>query len=427
MGRLSAGHVIASAGALLGLIVIVLVASYALLQPPPGDLAQLGIFLFISGSVTLVIGWLAIAVLPHRFPGGIRSQVVMLIALVAALAVANVAFTAQLMFISPHDLALLSFLLLFSFGISICLAYLLTLPFNATLRGFVAAVNQIAAGRLDSRVHVRGQDELRLLADAFNSMAEALEEAFARQRDLEHARRQLIAAVSHDLRNPLASMRAMVESINDGIVADEETIQRYLERLQREVEYLSRLIDDLFEVSQIDAGLIEIQLGWASLQDLISDALEGVSAQAAQRGVTVEGKIDESLPPILMDTRRVQRVLANLVQNALRHTPSDGTIRIEAKEAGGEVRVSVSDSGEGIPSEEIPHVFEQFFRGDRARSRDEGGSGLGLSIAQRIVAAHGGRIWADSEPGKGATFTFTLPKTPDGTIRRAATVRGRGE
>jgi signal transduction histidine kinase len=128
-----------------------------------------------------------------------------------------------------------------------------------------------------------------------------------------------------------------------------------------------------------------------------------------------------------MDTRRVQRVLANLVQNALRHTPSDGTIRIEAKEAGGEVRVSVSDSGEGIPSEEIPHVFEQFFRGDRARSRDEGGSGLGLSIAQRIVAAHGGRIWADSEPGKGATFTFTLPKTPDGTIRRAATVRGRGE
>jgi len=111
-----------------------------------------------------------------------------------------------------------------------------------------------------------------------------------------------------------------------------------------------------------------------------------------------------------MDTRRVQRVLSNLVQNALRHTPSDGTIRIEAKDAGQEVWVVVSDSGEGMPPHDIPHVFEQFYRGDRARSRDESGSGLGLSIAERIVLAHGGRIWAESELGSGATFTFTLPK-----------------
>jgi len=408
--RLSLAQVVASAVAFLGLTAIVLIASYALLQPPPGDLAQLGLFLLASGSITLVIGWIVIAVLPNRFTGGMRSQVVLLIALVAALAIANIAFTAQLMFISPHDLAVLSLLLLFSFGVAVCLAYFLTLPFNATLRSFLAAVHQMAGGQLDSRVQVRGHDELRQLADAFNSMAEELEGAFARQQDLERARRQLIAAVSHDLRNPLASMRAMVESINDGVVADQQTIQRYLERLQREVEYLSRLIDDLFEVSQIDAGLIEIQLGWASLQDLISDTLEGVSAQAAQRRLAVEGKIEEGLAPVLMDTRRVQRVLSNLVQNALRHTPSDGTIRIEARDAGPEVRVSVSDTGEGIPPDEIPHIFDQFYRGDRARSRDDGGSGLGLSIAERIVAAHGGRIWAESEPGKGATFTFTLPK-----------------
>jgi len=321
-----------------------------------------------------------------------------------------VAFTAQLMFISAHDLALLALLLLFSFGISIGLAYLLTLPLKVALGSLLDAVQLVARGRLDARVEVDGRDEMRQLADAFNGMAQELQASSARERDLERARRQLVAAVSHDLRNPLASMRAMVESINDGVVADEASVSRYLHQLQYEVEYLSQLIDDLFELSQIDAGLLETNLGWASLEDLISDTLESVSAQAALRRLVVEGEVEASLPPVLMDTTRVQRVLSNLLQNALRHTPSDGTIRIEAHDVGKEIRVTVADTGEGIPAEEIPHVFEQFYRGDRARSRNDGGSGLGLSIAERIVAAHGGRIWAESELGRGARFTFTLPK-----------------
>ena len=279
-----------------------------------------------------------------------------------------------------------------------------------TLASMLSAVRRIADGRLETRVEVQSPDELRELAEAFNAMAADLEIAFGRQRELEQARRQLIAAVSHDLRNPLASMRAMVESINDGVVTDHESVGRYLIQLQHEVEYLSQLIDDLFELSQIDVGLIEMQLHWASMEDLISDTLEGVSAQAARRRLAVVGSVQEGLPPVLMDTRRMQRVLGNLVHNALRHTPSDGTIRIEAQDSGTEVLVTVADTGEGIPPDEIPHIFEQFYRGDRARSRNDGGSGLGLSIAQRIVAAHGGRIWAESEPGRGARFTFTLPK-----------------
>jgi signal transduction histidine kinase len=202
----------------------------------------------------------------------------------------------------------------------------------------------------------------------------------------------------------------MVESINDGVVTDQPTIRRYLQHLQREAEYLSRLIDDLFELSQIDAGLIALQLNWANLQDVVSDTLESVSAQAAQQRLAVEGMVDEGLPPVLMDTRRVQRVLYNLVQNALRHTPSEGAIRIEAKDAGPDVCVVVSDTGEGIPAEDLPRVFEQFYRGDHARSRDSSGGGLGLSIAEGIVAAHGGRIWVESVVGQGSTFTFTLPK-----------------
>ncbi len=376
---------------LLGLTALVLMVSRAMLQPSADDFTSLGLFLLVSGATTLVIGWLAIAVVPGRVRQSVRAQLVMLVGLVSALAVVNVAFTAQLMFISGHDLALLSLLLLFSFGISVCLAYFLTLPLKMTLASMLSAVRRIAA-------------------DAFNVMAADLETAFGRQRELEQARRQLIAAVSHDLRNPLASMRAMVESINDGVVTDHESVGRYLIQLQHEVEYLSQLIDDLFELSQIDVGLIEMQRHWASMEDLISDTLESVSAQAAQRRLAVEGSVQEGLPSVLMDTRRMQRVLGNLVHNALRHTPSDGTIRIEAQDSGTEVLVTVADTGEGIPPEEISHIFEQFYRGDRARSRNDGGSGLGLSIAQRIVAAHGGRIWAESEPGRGARFTFTLPK-----------------
>lgn len=410
MAPLSPRLVLASVAVLLGLTALVLAVSSWLLEPSPAEFASLGLFLVLSGGVTLFVGWLAVVAAPLKALRSIRGRLVFLVTIVAALAVVNVAFTAQLMFISAHDLALLSLLLLFSFGVSVCLAYFLTLPFKATIRSFLAAVEQMAGGRLDTRVDFHSGDELQQLADAFNSMAVKLESAFARQKDLEQARRQLIAAVSHDLRNPLASMRAMVESINDGVVADQQTVERYLQQLQREVEYLSRLIDDLFELSQIDAGLIEIQLGWANLQDVISDTLEGFSAQATQRRLVVEGRVEAGLGPVLMDTRRVQRVLSNLVQNAFRHTPSDGTIRIEAKDAGQEVWVVVSDSGEGMPPHDIPHVFEQFYRGDRARSRDESGSGLGLSIAERIVLAHGGRIWAESELGSGATFTFTLPK-----------------
>jgi signal transduction histidine kinase len=388
----------------------VLLIGRAVLQPSASDLTALGAFLLISGATTLGIGWLAIVAAPGRVSRSLRAQLVMTVALVSALIVANVAFTAQLMFISAHDLALLALLLLFSFGVSIGLAYLLTLPLKITLASLLDAVQLVARGHLDTRVEVDSRDELRQLADAFNGMTQELQASSARERDLERARRQLVAAVSHDLRNPLASMRAMVESINDGVVTDEASINRYLHQLQYEVEYLSQLIDDLFELSQIDAGLLETNLGWASLQDLISDTLESVSAQAALRRLVVEGEVDASLPPVLMDTTRVQRVLSNLLQNALRHTPSDGTIRIEAHDVGKEIRVTVADTGEGIPAEEIPHVFEQFYRGDRARSRNDGGSGLGLSIAERIVAAHGGRIWAESELGRGARFTFTLPK-----------------
>ena len=412
MVRDSLALLLASVLALLILLLLVLALGAWLLRPSTSDFIALGLFLFFSGGLTLVLGWLGAHVRPIPPLRTIRRKLLFLITLVSALGVLNVGFTAHLMFISTHDLALLSLLLVFSFGVSVCLARFVSLPFDTTIGALLEAVGQMRAGRLSTRVTVTSHDELERLGDAFNTMAADLEVAFGRQRELERSRRELIAAVSHDLRSPLASVRAMVESINDGVVTDEATVRRYHGRLQREVEYLSKLIDDLFELSQIDAGLIGLQLGWASLQDVISDTLESVSAQAAQHQLAVEGIVDETLPPLLMDTRRVQRVLYNLVQNALRHTPSDGTIRIKAQDAGSEVQIMVTDTGEGIPPEELPRIFEQFYRGDRARSRGDSGGGLGLTIAEGIIAAHGGRIWAHSVLGEGSTFVFTLPK-PD--------------
>ena len=176
------------------------------------------------------------------------------------------------------------------------------------------------------------------------------------------------------------------------------------------MENLSQLVNDLFELSQIDAGALELHLEAASLQDLISDTLESMSAQAAARNLSLNGTVDGGALQVTMDTLRVQRVLYNLVQNSIRHTPPDGTISIRARDNGPEVRVEVADTGEGIAKRDLPRIFERSYRTDRARSRITGGTGLGLSIAKGIVEAHGGRIWVESVRGEGSTFSFTLPK-----------------
>ena len=181
---------------------------------------------------------------------------------------------------------------------------------------------------------------------------------------------------------------------------------------QSEVENLSQLINDLFELSRIDAGVLELDRDESSVDELISETLEALAPQAQTRGLSLEGDVDDNLSAVLIDTRRMQRVLYNLVQNSIRHTPPDGSISIRARDAGTVVEVQVCDTGEGIPERELIRVFEWSYRTDRSRSRDSGGSGLELSIARGIVEAHGGRIWVNSDVGRGSTFCFTLPKAP---------------
>jgi signal transduction histidine kinase len=232
----------------------------------------------------------------------------------------------------------------------------------------------------------------------------AMEERSRRQ--IEDARRQLVAAASHDLRTPLASLRLLVESIDDGVVTG-ETRDRYLREIRTHVAVLSDLVDDLFELSRIEAGDISWTMRRVELGDLIGDTVAAMRAPAAQRGVKLAAELPPGQVVAQANAEKLQRVLFNLIQNAIRHTPADGSVTVRARSdgGGGGVEVEVSDEGEGIPAADGERVFEAFYRGDAARGED--GAGLGLAISRAIVEAHGGKIWLeDGAPGTRVHFTL---------------------
>ena len=381
-----------------------------MLDPSAGDLLAMAGFLLLSGGVTLSLGLIVARFGLPPLVRSLRARFVLVSILTALLALGNVGIIALLMFISAHDLAVLAAMLSFSLGMAIFVAFSFSTSTARCMRETLAAVREIDAGNLATRVPIQSRDEVGELAMAFNTMAQRLDESFKHERELEKARRDLVRAVSHDLRTPLASIRAIIESINDGVVTDEATVRRYLHTIQSEAETLSQLVNDLFELAQMDAGALKLHVEASSIQDLISDTLEGMAAQAASLNLTLKGSVDGELAPVMMDARRVQRILYNLVQNSLRHTPPDGAIAIHARDAGDEVVVQIIDTGEGIAPKDLPKLFQPTYRPDTSRSRESGGSGLGLSIARGIVEAHGGRIWVESEPGRGSVFSFTLPK-----------------
>jgi signal transduction histidine kinase len=225
-----------------------------------------------------------------------------------------------------------------------------------------------------------------------------------------------VTAVSHDLRTPLATTRAMVEALVDGVVTDEADVQRYLRLIGREVQHLSSLIDDLFELSQIESGAFQVRRLPLDLGELIRQVVAAHQAPASGRGVALTEKVDTQLAAARLeaDPARLQRVLRNLLDNALRHTPPGGAVHVEAHLTDTSVEVCVDDTGPGIAAEEREKVFERFYRAEPSRHRDveglpEAGAGLGLAIARALVEAHQGRIWAEASPLGGASLRFTLP------------------
>jgi len=390
-------------------VALALVIFYVLMQPPMNEIGAMASFLSITAVVSVAAGYGA-----YRMGWINRSPRVSWTllggyALSSVLTFINVWVTARLMFASQHDLLLATVLLLFAGGIAMSLGYFLSTALTDNIVTLNRAAQQIARGNLQVQIRVTGRNEMAELARTFNEMAAQLEAAARKQRELDILRRDLVAWVGHDLRTPLTSIRVILEALADGVVEDPATVQRYLETAQRHIRALSALIDDLFEMAQLDAGGLPLERHPNSISDLISDTLETFSALAARQGVTLEGSVPAGIDPVCMDAQKIGRVLANLVGNALRHTPAGGVVQMRASVEAEGVRVEVRDSGEGISPQDLPYLFEQFYRGEKSRSRDTGGSGLGLAIAKGIVEAHGGCIGVESTPGRGACFFFNLP------------------
>lgn len=397
---------------ILGIFLIIVISLgifTVLMSPRSNELGLMALFLGITAFVSALAGYLAYRFGWINLSPTLRWTLLGGYALASILTFFNVWFSAQLMFASKHDLLLAIVLLLFAGGIAMILGYFLSSTVTERILSLKRAAEKLANGDLQTRVPVNGRDELSALSITFNQMAEQLQAADQKQRDLEIMRRDLVAWASHDLQTPLASMRAILEALADGVVDEPDMIKRYLNTAQKDVMSLSALMDDLFQMSQLDAGGFPLNRAPSSLSDLVSDTLESFSELAYRESVTLEGNVEADVDPVYMDTQAIGRVLNNLISNALRHTSAGGEIKVHAWRNAQGLEVSVRDSGEGIHAEDIPHIFERFYRGEKSRNRGTGGAGLGLAIARGIVRAHGGDIRVESQAGKGTQFTFHIP------------------
>ena len=398
---------------LAGSLAVTMIFAATLFHVPEEDLAAVGLVLLEVGCG---VGLSALVLMRPAVlgrVGGVRAQLLGAGLIGSFLLLCTTLLGARAMFISGHDLSIVLTMLLFAALLAVGMGLYWATPMARRIQEVRMGTARLASGKLETEVPVNGHDEISGLAEDFNRMAATLREAAERESEMEREQRDLIAAVSHDLRTPLTAVRALLEAVTDGVADDPGVRERYLYSAQNEVTHLGRLVDDLFELAQIDAGALRLTLERASLHDLISDTLASFQPEAHRRGVRLLGEFSDGIDPVLINPSKLQRVLHNLISNALRHTPLDGTVFLRAEPQGEEaVRVEVVDTGEGITPEILPRVFERSFRGEESRVRPmdgvSPGAGLGLAIARGLIEAHGGSINVESSAGAGSRFCFTL-------------------
>jgi signal transduction histidine kinase len=347
----------------------------------------------LLAAATLAAGVAAAYAL--RFLPTVRLQLAALALLAVVLPLSGVLASGWVMF-HMHDDAKILTVTAASALSAVLGALLLARWIRGPLERLRADAARLAAGDLTARAEESGPGELAEVGASFNEMASSIERLF-------EARRELVAWASHDLRTPLASMQAMLEAIEDGLAEPAE----YLPALRGQVRALSSLVDDLFELSRIDAGALTLELRSAALSPVVEACVRGLDAEARAKRVRLETRFDGGALEARCAPEKVERVLFNLLTNALRHTPSDGSIAVVVRPEAEEIVVAVEDTGDGVSPETVRRMFDRFWRGDPARTSR--GSGLGLAIARSLVEAQGGRIWAESRPEGGARVAFTLP------------------
>jgi two-component system sensor histidine kinase BaeS len=318
------------------------------------------------------------------------------------IAAVTVGFAAQQMFLSSHDLNLLFVVLVFAVATTVAFAVSVSGDLTRDLEATAAAARRIQAGDLGARTGVVRADEVGTVAETFDRMAGDLEQQDAERRAHETARRQFLAAIGHDLRTPLASLRAAIEALEDGLAPDPD---RYLRSMDRDVGVLSSLVDDLFLLSRLEEGSVEMEQKAIDVTELADEAIEVLTPLATSVDVRLELNADQRVVAV-GGSEAVSRVLRNLLDNAIRFAPAGSAVVVEVRTDDGAV-VRVLDDGPGFDPEFVSEAFERFSRGDPSRERSTGGTGLGLAIARSFVEALNGSIWAESGPG--GCVGFRLP------------------
>lgn len=293
---------------------------------------------------------------------------------------------------------------------------------HAQGRTFIQAVRDDRAAALWNRCRASGEEEIDAIEfddDRFVRMVVTpflrgaargylvLLQDLTQMRRLQTVRQDFVSNVSHELRTPLAALRALAETLNDGALEDPPAARRFLARIEEEVDMLTQMVSELLELSSLESGKLPLSLALVLPHEVLVPSAERLAPQATRANLTLHIDVSDQLPPVAADAGRIQQVMTNLVHNAIKFTPPNGQITVSAVRENGVIAVSVADNGVGIPSEDLPRIFERFYKSDRARAG--AGTGLGLAIAKHIIQIHHGDIWVDSQEGRGSTFTFTLP------------------
>jgi signal transduction histidine kinase len=373
-------------------------------------LVHLAVLILPALAVTVLATGIARAAL-GRAP--VRVSIAAVAVVGAAAALANLAALAMLMIVSRPDATLIGVLLIYAAAAGVGAALALGSARARAIGRLASVAQDLGEGRLSARAGaLQAGPELEMLARTLDGMAGRLQDALARERETDARRRDLVTAISHDLRTPLSSLRAMVEAIDEGVVADPPSLARYVAEMRRSVTQLTAMVDDLFELAQLEAGAITAGTQHARLEEVVRSAVAAVEFQAAGKHLVL--RTDLGGQGGIACSPRLAGVLQNLLVNAVRHTPAGGTVLIEATGWQAGLQVAVQDTGQGIGPGDLPRIFEPFYRADPARSGT--GAGLGLALAKRITEALGGRLEAQSRPQAGARFVIWIPP-PAGATR----------
>jgi len=339
--------------------------------------------------------------------GSLSRQFAIAIAIVVAPVLVALVVIAVLMVVSNHAAVLVAIVVVSAGAVAVLAAKLLADGILRDVHSIRDGLGAVGRGERDVKIETSARDELAELAQDANAMIVRLRDEEAAREVSDAARRDLVAAVSHDLRTPITSLRLLADAVSDDIV-DGDTRRQYLQRMRTHIDALSALIDDLFELSRLEAGDIGWSLDRVPLDELVGETVEAMRVQAEVKGVAVLSEVPSALAPARANPEKIQRVLFNLIQNAIRHTPADGSVVVRAEPFDGRIEVEVRDTGAGIAPEEREHVFTAFYRGGVDAARTGAGAGLGLAVSRAIVEAHGGRIWLEEAP-VGTRVRFSVP------------------